>query len=156
MSAVLSRNIEPVEVQDFSDFSHLMPETALLLVQCMEIEATVALLNAWPGVEVKVPRFPNANPAGARRWAQLAALVGETAMQKLAALYGGTVLEIPLCSRVRLEKRNRNIRSEFDQLTAKPPTGEGLSKAEAVQEIGMRHAPISVRLIGSILSEINR
>lgn len=73
-------------------------------------------------------------------------------MQKLASLYGGTMLEIPLCSRARLAKRNRIICRDFDRLTGKPPEGIGLSKTEAVQEIGMLYAPISARQIESILN----
>ena len=156
MSATVAQSIAPLTAEDFTELAHLMPETARPLEACMGIIAATALLNAWPGVEVKVPRFPDANPAGARRWSQMSAVVGEPAMRHLAALYGGTVLEIPLCSRVRQEKRNRVIRRDFDQFTSKPPVGIGLSKAEAVQEIGMRYAPISVRQIESILNQTNR
>ncbi len=156
MSTTVAPKIDPLVAEDFVQLAHLMPETARLLAGCMGIEAALALLNAWPGVEVKVPRFPDANPAGARRWAQMAAVVGAPAMGQLAVLYGGTVLEIPLCSRVRQEKRNRVIRRDFDQFISKPPMGIGLSKAEAVQEIGMRYAPISVRQIETILNQINR
>lgn len=86
----------------------------------------------------------------------MAAVIGAPAMERLAALYGGTTLEIPLCSRVRQERRNRVIRQDFDQFTSKPPAGIGLSKTEAVQEIGMRYAPISARQIESIINQINR
>ena len=116
-----------------------------------DLEA-IALLNTWPGVEIRVPRFPDAHPSGARRWMQIANVIGEIAMQKLASLYGGTMLEIPLCSRARQAKRNRIICRDFDHLTGKPPEGIGLSKTEAVQEIGMRYAPISARQIESILN----
>ena len=156
MNTAVAQRTDLLMVDDFTNLDHLMPETARLLAGCMGVDAAVALLNAWPGVEVKVPRFPDANPAGAKRWAQMAAVIGEPAMRKLAALYGGTVLEIPLCSRVQQEKRNRVIRRDFDQLTFKPPAGIGLSKADAVQEIGIRYAPISVRQIKSILNQINR
>jgi hypothetical protein len=156
MSAVASTMLDRLTGDDFTELTHLMPETARTLAQCIGTEATVALLNAWPGVEVKVPRFPDANPAGARRWAQMAAVIGAPAMERLAALYGGTTLEIPLCSRVRQERRNRVIRQDFDQFTSKPPAGIGLSKTEAVQEIGMRYAPISARQIESIINQINR
>lgn len=156
MNTAVAQRTDLLVVDDFTNLDHLMPETARLLVGCMGVEAAVALLNTWPGVEVKVPRFPDANPAGAKRWAQMAAVIGEPAMRKLAALYGGTVLEIPLCSRVQQEKRNRVIRQDFDRFTSKPPAGIGLSKADAVQEIGMRYAPISVRQIKSILNQINR
>lgn len=156
MNTVLAQRTNLLTVDDFANLDHLMPETARVLAGCMGVEAAVNLLNTWPGVEVKVPRFPDANPAGAKRWAQMAAVVGEPAMRTLAALYGGTVLEIPLCSRVQQEKRNRVIRQDFDRFTSKPPAGVGLSKAEAVQEIGIRYAPISVRQIKSILNQINR
>jgi len=156
MNTAVAQRTDLLTVDDFTSLPHLMPETARLLAGCMGVEAAVDLLNTWPGVEVKVPRFPDANPAGAKRWAQMASVVGEPAMRKLAALYGGTVLEIPLCSRVQQEKRNRIIRQDFDRITSKPPAGPGLSKAEAVQEIGMRYAPISVRQIKSILNQINR
>lgn len=144
--------VDPLVAEDFVQLAQLMPETALTLVRCVGTEAAIALLNTWPGVEIRVPRFPDAHPSGARRWMQIANVIGEIAMQKLASLYGGTMLEIPLCSRARQAKRNRIICRDFDHLTGKPPEGIGLSKTEAVQEIGMRYAPISARQIESILN----
>lgn len=139
---------------DLADLEHLMPPSVHTLVDCIGAPAALALLNTWPGAEVKVPRFPDANPAGARRWAQLAEVVGEDAMQRLADFYGGDVLAIPLCSRARQEKRNRVIRRDFDQFTTRQPTGFGLSKTDAIREIGMRYAPISARQIESILNRV--
>ena len=144
--------VDPLVAEDFVQLAQLMPDTALTLGRCVGTEAAIALLNTWPGVEIRVPRFPDAHPSGARRWMQIANVIGEIAMQKLASLYGGTMLEIPLCSRARQAKRNRIICRDFDHLTGKPQEGIGLSKTEAVQEIGMRYAPISARQIESILN----
>ncbi|BEP69690.1 MULTISPECIES: Mor transcription activator family protein [unclassified Variovorax] len=152
MNVVTVQRLAPLSEADLSDFRHLMPETVRNLVSCIGAHAALALLNAWPGVEVKVPLYPNANPAGARRWSLMAEIVGEVAMQLLSKNYGGTSLVIPTCKQVRDEKRNRLIRHDFDHLTAKPPNGLGLSKSDAIQEVGMRHAPISARAVESILN----
>lgn len=121
----------------------LLPYTAQALMQCLGDAAAAQLLAARPGCQFLVPKHPDRHPAGAKRWAELAGVVGDEAMAKLAARWGGDVIEIPTCKAARDELRARAIRAEFDRLT----TREGLSGKQATYEIGLRFAPITSRAI---------
>lgn len=121
----------------------LLPYTAQALIELIGVEAACALLEARPGCVLRVPKHPDKHPEGARRWAELAEIIGEDGMQRLAARFGGDILEIPTCAAARKELRDRMIRAEFDRLTMI----EGLSGARAIYEIGLKFAPISSRAI---------
>jgi hypothetical protein len=127
-----------VTVADLLALGHLMPPVATDMLRNLGPAATEALIRVWPGQELLVPKFPNANPAGARRWAQLEHVVGPQDMPALAAAYGGGVLRVPACKKLLDEKRARWIRQRFDEITATSSTGEpGLSRRSAVHEIVM-------------------
>lgn len=115
--------------------AHLLPPSALALVDAIGPEQALALIRQLPGVQLVVPKHANANAAGARRWALLAAVVGPDGMQRLAATYGGQMLEVPTCMAARLEQRNRWMRARFDEMTA-----AGCTKAGAVYELGLELA----------------
>lgn len=132
-------------------FAHLIPPTGNHLLGLLGKHDGLRLLNAWPGVQIVVPKGPCNNAGGARRWAQIVAIIGEAATVTLANEMGGEWLEVPTLSRLRRARRNHAIRTEFDRLTARPPAGEGMSKAAAVQELGMLNAPLSWRQIENIL-----
>lgn len=121
----------------------LLPYTAQALVAVLGDEPAARLLSARPGCTLLVPKHPDRHPAGARRWAELAEIVGDDGMAALAARYGGDVLDIPTCKAARDELRARAIRAEFDRLTL----GAGMSGKQAIYEIGLRFAPISSRAI---------
>lgn len=121
----------------------LLPYTAQALMQCLGDEAAAALLAARPGCQFLVPKHPDRHPAGAKRWAELAGIIGDEAMAALAERWGGDVIEIPTLKAARDELRARAIRAEFDRLTC----AEGLSGKQAVYEIGLKFAPISSRAI---------
>lgn len=126
----------------------LLPYTAQTLVGFIGPEAACKLLNERPGVELLVPKHPNANAAGARRWAEIAEIIGDPEMVMLAALMGGDVLSIPTCKDARGELLRRSIRAMFDRLT----TGASkLSARQANYEICLAHAPISARAVQKIL-----
>lgn len=120
----------------------LLPYSAQALMDCLGDAPAAALLAARPGCQFLVPKHPTRHPAGAKRWAEIAAIVGDDAMEALAARWGGDVIEIPVCREARNELRARAIRAEFDRLTA-----DGHSGAQAVYEIGLKYAPITSRAI---------
>lgn len=124
-----------ITVADLQALGHLMPPTARSMVRELGPAATEALIRTWPGQEIPVPRHRNANDAGARRWAQIEAVVGPEAMPRVAGAYGGSMLDIPSCKALLLEKRNRWIRRRFDELTARGAAQPGMSKREAVRDI---------------------
>lgn len=121
----------------------LLPYTAHALIAAIGEVAMCTLINEIPGVSIVIPRHAHANPAGARRWAELVALIGEPAMIRLAEKYGGEVLSIPVCKAARDELRARAIRALFDRLT----THENYSGRQANYEICLRFAPITSRAV---------
>ncbi len=141
----------PITQADLQAFAHLVPPSGAQLLHWLGEVDGLRLLNVWPGVQVVVPKGPCNNPGGARRWAQFVGVVGERATLALAAELGGECLEVPTLMALRTERRHSAIRAQFDQLTGPPPAGQALSKAAAVQELGLRHAPITWRQIETIL-----
>jgi len=124
-----------LDVQDLAHLAHLLPDSALELVRTIGPEAAVALMRGMPGVQLMIPKSADANPAGARRYEQLACLMGASAALALIEAYGGNALDVPVCHAAALEKRNRWIRQRFDHLTAR---SEGaLSRRQAVYELGL-------------------
>lgn len=113
--------------------AHLLPPTAHALIRRLGAEAAVQLINTWPGVQLVVPRQPDANDNGARRWARYAELIGEEAMKALAAHWGGDVADVPVCVAALNEQRNRWLIARFDELT--DPRGPALSSYRAVEEL---------------------
>ncbi|MBL8396146.1 MAG: hypothetical protein JNK99_15610 [Candidatus Accumulibacter sp.] len=132
--------------EDCEAVSGLLPYTALVLIATIGAAAACTLLNERPGVTINLPRRPDANPAGARRWAELAELIGEPAMAALAARFGGEVLSIPVCKAARAELRARAIRAMYDRLIGV----ERFSGRQAIYEIGLAFAPITSRAIEGI------
>lgn len=141
----------PITEGDLQAFAHLVPPSGVQLLALLGRFDGLRLLNAWPGVQVVVPKGPCNNPGGARRWAQFVGIVGERATGLLAGELGGECLEVPTLQALRTERRHSAIRQQFDQLTAPAPAGGGQSKAAAVQELCLRHAPITWRQVETIL-----
>lgn len=129
-----------LDADDLRALAHLLPPSAVELARAVGAEAAAALMRELPGVQILVPRRADANPAGARRHAQLAAIVGADAMPALLAHYGGGALDIPLCVAAAVEKRNRWIRARFDFLTSR--RGGAISRRQAVYELGLELAGV--------------
>lgn len=136
----------PLTVEDLEAVHDLLPYSARVLIKLLGPLAACALLNERPGVTIVVPKHADANPAGARRWAELAEIIGEPAMRLLAERFGGEVLSVPVCKAAREELRARAIRKEYDRLTR----SEEFSGRQAIYEIGLRFAPITSRAIEMI------
>lgn len=110
-----------ITAADLATLGHLLPYTAVELVQGLGVDGALALLNGLPGVVINVPLTPHSTRLAAKRWAQILAVVGEATMARLVALHGGRPLDVPTCHQLRLERRNRWIRARFDALTATAP-----------------------------------
>jgi hypothetical protein len=129
-----------LDADDLRHLAHLLPPSAAELARVVGPDAAAALMRELPGTQVLIPRRSDANPAGARRYAQLESIVGAAAMPALLAHYGGNALDIPLCVAAAVEKRNRWIRSRFDHLTSRK--GGRLSRRQAVYELGLELASV--------------
>ena len=136
----------PLTPEDCAAVRGCLPYTALALIKVLGAVAACTLINERPGVTLVIPKHAHANPAGARRWAELAEIIGEPAMQRLAETYGGEALSIPVCKRAREELRARRIRAHWDQLVNR----DGLSGRSAVYEICLLEAPITSRAVEQI------
>lgn len=131
-----------------------LPASATSLVVQLGPVAALALLNRYPGVLIpNLPKTPNANPHGAARWADLAKLMGESAMQELAKLYGGGVLSVPNCHALRTQRLHAQLRARLDSLMAPPPQGQGMSKNKAITELCMEYAPFTFRQIEIVVDK---
>lgn len=130
----------------------LLPYTAHALIAAIGVVAACQLLNALPGVTIIVPKGAGSNPGGARRWAELAAIIGEAAMVRLADRFGGEPLSIPVCKAARDELRDRAIRAMYDRLTGV----ERRSGRQAIYEVGLAFAPITSRAIELICARGDR
>ncbi len=126
--------MRPLTEEDLAAVGHLLPETAHELIHRLGAAAALRLFNAWPGIQTQIPRRPDANAAGRRKWAAMADILGEEPMRRLAAHWGGEILDVPMCRAARDEIRNRAMRAEFDRLTL----DDGISKTQAVQIIGLK------------------
>jgi hypothetical protein len=141
----------PIREEDLGQFAHLVTPSGAQLLRSLGRKDGLVLINRLGGCQLVVPKGPTNNPAGARLWAHLCSAMGEPVVQKLAAAHGGEGLEVPTLHALRVARRNAALCTEFDRLTARPPAGEGLSKARAVQQLGLSHGPITWRQIEVIL-----
>lgn len=145
--------LSAINAEDLAALAAWVPPSGQQLVRVLGVPGALALLNGLGGVQLWVPKGPCNNPAGARTWAYVAQMVGEAAMLDLAREWGGQWLEVPTLDALRKERRNRAMRCQFDQLTAKAPEGAGLSKARAVQELCLHFAPVTWRQVEAILDK---
>lgn len=136
---------------DLTVLGHLVPPSGAVLLRLLGVPSGLALINGLGGAQLWVPKGPCNHPGGARTWAYLAQVVGESAVVQLATEMGGQVLEVPLLDALRKERRNGAIRAQFNHLTARSPQGVGLSKASAIRELCLRHAPITGRQLETIV-----
>lgn len=139
----------PILAEDLAAMRWLVPDSVSELVDDVGAAASLALINAWPGVAIVMPRASDAGGSvGARLWQALAALIGEEATQRMGQLYGGQCVEIASCFALRTERRRRWLRARCDAMFAAAP---GVSKATALHALGIALAragdPMSGRAI---------
>jgi hypothetical protein len=125
-----------ITADDLAALGHLLPYSAMELVQGLGVDGALALLNGLPGVVIKVPLSHTSSRLHAKRWAQIVAVVGENTMARLVALRGGQLLEVPTCHQLRMERRNRWIRARFDAMTGTAAGDEPMTRTAAIYELG--------------------
>lgn len=91
-----------------------LPQSARDLITQIGLPATVALIQAMPGIRFPVPRGENNNPDGAARFAQLVEVVGYEATLILVRNYGDDRgLYVPSCKKAILRARDRQIIADY-------------------------------------------
>ena len=91
-----------------------LPQSARDLITQIGLPATVALIQAMPGIRFPVPRGENNNPDGAARFAQLVEIIGYEATLLLVRNYGDDRgLYVPSCTKAILRARDRQIIADY-------------------------------------------
>lgn len=91
-----------------------LPRSARDLIAQIGLPATVALIQAMPGIRFPVPCGEHNNPEGAARFAQLADVVGRDGALILVRNYGNDRgLYIPSCKKAILRARDRQIVADY-------------------------------------------
>ncbi len=88
-----------------------MPETALELISVIGLQATIDLVAAFQGDDVKIPSKVDGK---SRIWAALAEAVGHEAAAKLVERYQDTMLYVPTCANALRKARNTEIIRALD------------------------------------------
>lgn len=119
-----------------------LPQSARDLITQIGLPATVALIQAMPGIRFPVPRGENNNPDGAARFAQLVEIVGYEATLILVRNYGDDRgLYVPSCKKAILRARDRQIIADY---------GTGVT----VLDLALKYR-LSYRRIEGILNALN-
>lgn len=88
-----------------------LPATAQYLVEVMSLQATIDLVDAFGGDDLKVPQVVNGE---SRMWSALVEIIGPSEAKKLVERCGGTSVYVPTCHMALLRHRNRDIVTRYD------------------------------------------
>jgi CelD/BcsL family acetyltransferase involved in cellulose biosynthesis len=88
-----------------------LPATALELIEVIGLQATIDLVAAFAGDDVKIPSKVDGK---SRIWAALAEAVGHEAAAKLVARYQDTTLYVPTCAKALRKARDIDIVRSLD------------------------------------------
>ncbi len=78
------------------------------------LNVAIAIVNAFRGMEVSIPKGENNNISGKAAFERIAAVCGRDAALAICNEFGGEVLSIPRCHALHVEMRGRAIRRAFD------------------------------------------
>lgn len=120
-----------------------MPAMGKELIRTIGIEATLALVREFGGMELRFNKTGNGR--GADRFATIVETVGSDNAYRLAKEWTDEKVYIPFCCKAVSVLRNRAIIQDFDQL-AKEHSG-----AEAVRQL-VRKYGLTYRQIEKIIS----
>lgn len=101
---------------DLDNVQHLLPESVVQMVDLIGLRRTLDLVDRLGGIT-----FPFAlakTRRGMLRFEMIAEIVGVDAANEITRVYGGERLSIPKCAAALREQLHRELRGEFDRLTA--------------------------------------
>lgn len=96
-------------------FESDLPESVKDLVGLLGWDRARQLIHEWGGIPFPVPRGPNNNAAGARRYAQLVEAIGEEGANLVISTYADETLVIPNCKQALSRARNRAMVAFYDR-----------------------------------------
>lgn len=89
-----------------------LPDAAHVLIEVIGLQATIDLVKAHGGDEIKVPAVVDGN---SRAWAMLQEAIGYEAAKKLVeSRFKGTPVYVPLCTAALRAARDRDIIRRID------------------------------------------
>lgn len=88
-----------------------LPATARELVGVIGLDATIDLVKAFGGDDLKIPEVVN---GVSRMWSILVETVGPEAAASLVKRFAGTPIYVPTCHMALIAHRDRNIIQRFD------------------------------------------
>lgn len=132
---------------DLSEVKNLLPALVQAIVRAIGVSAALKLVEQLGGSTFPVPLRKNA--AGEARYQILVEAVGEDAATQLVKVLGGQEIYVPLCSAALREVRDRQIRTDFDDITREH------SALHAVATLAVRYR-ISDRQVWRILNQTDR
>lgn len=127
---------------DLHDVEHLLPPTGRRIVAVIGLPAFAALISRIPGVVFPVPK--RGNREGEARYEELAGYIGPDAASEMCKHFGGERIAIPMCRSAWRELRDRQLRTDFDELTREH------SALYAASKVAVRYR-VTDRMVWSIL-----
>lgn len=131
--------------QDMRDFWHVVPESSRLMRDNISESVWLALHNTCAGASFTVPKHSQRRCA--RKWGQLASVLGEEGTQQLAHHYGGEVLQVPVLRAVHVVQRSRWLRRRFQELTTQQGMKPGAAVLALCIELNAAGQPMTARQI---------
>ena len=120
-----------------------LPAGILEIIEVIGHGKAMLLVHEFGGQELRIPRTE-----GSDTWAALAEVVGERAMERLAAAFGGgDPLYIALCQQALKQDRNRKMIARYEMLIKEGHSGRG-----AVSILVREFRPISNRQVEKIIN----
>lgn len=110
----------------------LLPPSAQKLARTIGITATVALVESFGGLTLRIPH--GATVRGRALIEDIARNIGQDAADALVHRYAGTALTVPSCKLALLKARDAALFADRRALTA-----EGLSERALVQCLALRY-----------------
>lgn len=128
---------------DLREFAALLPESMLGMASVAGFAAVHALVSRCGGTILRIGK--NDSAIGRLLHQELAAIVGETAADRIETAYGGNCrMQIPRCKKAMNAVRNNAIRRDFDRHTSQ------MSGVKAVNKIALEYG-IGSRAVWQIL-----
>lgn len=120
-----------------------LPAVILEIIDVIGHGKAMALVHEFGGQELRIPKTDSS-----ATWAALAEVIGERAMERLSAAFGGgEPLYIALCTRALQQDRNRKMIARYDSLLRESHSSRG-----AVSILVREFRPISYRQVEKIIN----
>lgn len=150
---LLRAELLKITEQDLVDFAAKVPPGAAEVVRVLGPALAVKLINAWPGVFLRIPAPQSKRQDGQRRRDELMRVLTDDETLKLCTAWAGEPLRVPVMSSLLSAKRQRWLRTTHDALTSGNPPAVS-SKTEAIYVMGMRLAAAGMAMTSHQIEQV--